>query len=98
MAIAAEVDAPLEDLDDRFYDFTVNFANPAMPSIVSQTDAMMKLASVVPGFAGTDTFWEQIGFQEDMRKKVTNEIRRNSASFTLANVLNSERLNEDGNA
>ena len=88
MALAAEVDAPVDDMDARFYDFTVNFANPAMPSIVSQTDAMVKLASVVPGFAGTDTFWEQIGFQEDMRKKVTNEIRRSSASFTLAGLLN----------
>lgn len=87
MALAAEVDAPIADLDDRYRDFTVNFANPAMPSIVSQTDAMVKLAAVVPGFAGTDTFWEQIGFSEDMRKKVENEIRRNGASFSLQGVL-----------
>lgn len=91
MALAAEVDAPIADLDDRYRDFTVNFANPAMPSIVSQTDAMVKLAAVVPGFAGTDTFWEQIGFSEDMRKKVENEIRRNGASFTLAGLLNDDR-------
>ncbi|MBO7701972.1 MAG: phage portal protein [Eggerthellaceae bacterium] len=88
MAIAAEVDAPIADLDARFEDFTVNFCNPAMPSIVSQTDAMVKIAATVPGFAGTDTFWEQIGFPEDMRRKVENEIRRNSASFTLAGLLN----------
>lgn len=87
MALAAELDVPLEDLEDRFKDFTVNFANPAMPSIVSQTDAMVKIAATVPGFAGTDTFWEQIGFPEDMRRKVESEIQRNSASFTLAGVL-----------
>lgn len=87
MALAAELDVPLNDLDDRYTDFTVNFANPAMPSIVSQTDAMVKIAATVPGFAGTDTFWEQIGFPEDMRKKVQSEIRRNSASFSLAAVL-----------
>ena len=87
MAIAGELDVPLADLDERFTDFTVNFCNPAMPSIVSQTDAMVKIAATVPGFAGTDTFWEQIGFPEDMRRKVESEIRRNSASFTLAGVL-----------
>ena len=87
MALAAEVDAPLADLDDRFRDFTVNFANPAMPSIVSQTDAMMKIAATVPGFAGTDTFWEQIGFTEDMRKKVAEEIRRNNANMVVAELF-----------
>lgn len=91
MALAADVDTPLDELDARYFDFTVNFANPAMPSIVSQTDAMVKIAATVPGFAGTDTFWEQIGFPEDMRKKVENEIRRNSASFTLAGLLTNDR-------
>jgi hypothetical protein len=64
-----------------------------MPSVVSQTDAMVKIASVVPGFAGTDVFFEQIGFAEDMRRKVENEIARNGASFTLAGLLDSGRVN-----
>ena len=92
MAIAAKLDRPLDELDEAQRDFTPDFRNPAMPSVVSQTDAMVKIASVVPGFAGTDVFFEQIGFAEDMRRKAENEIKRNSASFTLANVLNSERL------
>lgn len=77
MAMAAEMDVPMDALDDDLTDFTVNFANPAMPSIVSQTDAMVKIAATVPGFAGTDTFWEQIGFPEDMRRKVETEIAAN---------------------
>ena len=92
MAIAGELDTPLDELDRAYYDFTPDFRNPAMPSVVSQTDAMVKIASVIPGFAGTDVFFEQIGFAEDMRKKAENEIRRNEASFTLANVLNAERV------
>ena len=87
MAIAGEMDVPLDELPDDMTDFTPNFRNPAMPSVVSQTDAMVKIASVVPGFAGTDVFFEQIGFAEDMRKKAESEIRRNGASFTLASVL-----------
>ena len=92
MAIAGELDVPLAELPEEYTDFMPNFRNPAMPSVVSQTDAMVKIASVVPGFAGTDVFFEQIGFAEDMRRKAENEIARNNASFTLANVLNSERL------
>ena len=95
MAIAGELDVPLDSLDERFTDFMPDFRNPAMPSVVSQTDAMVKIASVVPGFAGTDVFFEQIGFAEDMRKKAENEIARNNASFSLANLLNGA---DNGNA
>lgn len=77
MAIAAKLDVPVAALDDRYTDFTPDFRNPAMPSIVSQTDAMVKIASVVPGFAGTDVFFEQIGFPEDMRRKAQTEIAAN---------------------
>lgn len=87
MAIAGYLDVPLDQLPDEYRDFVPNFRNPAMPSVVSQTDAMTKLAAVVPGFAGTDVFWEQVGFPEDMRRKVENEIKRSSASFSLAGVL-----------
>jgi hypothetical protein len=59
-----------------------------MPSVVSQTDAMVKIASVVPGFAGTDVFFEQIGFAEDMRRKVENEIARNQGALVLGDILN----------
>lgn len=84
MSIAAELDVPMGALDANLTDFTVNFTNPAMPSIVSQTDAMVKIAATVPGFAGTDTFWEQIGFPEDMRRKVETEIAANQGMALVA--------------
>ena len=87
MAMAAYLDVPLNALDARYRDFTPNFRNPAMPSIVSQTDAMVKVASVVPGFAGTDVFFEQLGFPEDMRRKAIAEINRNAGGFVLRDVL-----------
>jgi len=94
MAVAGELDVPLDELEQRYTDFMPNFRNPAMPSVVSQTDAMVKIASVVPGFAGTDVFFEQIGFAEDMRRKAENEIARSAASFSLASVLESQRVKE----
>lgn len=87
MCVAAQHNKSLESLTDEEKDFTVNFANPAMPSIVSQADAMVKIASVVPDFAGTDLFFEQIGFTEDMRKKAVSDINRNRGAYLLANAL-----------
>lgn len=88
MAIAAELDMPVNELPTEARDFTPDFRNPAMPSIVSQTDAMTKLAAVVPGFAGTDVFWEQVGFPEDMRRKVEQETRANMGFELIAAVNN----------
>lgn len=90
MCIAAERDKSLDELTDEERDLTANFANPAMPSIVSQADAMMKIASVVPEFAGTDTFFEQVGFSEDMRRKAMSEMRRKKAAMELAEALERE--------
>lgn len=90
MAMAAKLDTPLADMDDRFYDFTPDFRNPAMPSVVSQTDAMVKIASVVPGFAGTDVFFEQIGFAEDMRRKAMNEIKGQNAQLMVNKLFGGE--------
>ena len=84
MCIAAQHDKPLDKLTDEEKDFVVSFINPARPSIVSQADAMVKIASVIPDFAGTDLFFEQIGFTEDMRKKAVSDIARNRGAFSLA--------------
>lgn len=84
MALAAQLDVPLDGLPEEYRDFTPDFRNPAMPSIVSQTDAMTKLAAVVPGFAGTDVFWEQVGFPEDMRRRVEAETAANMGMQLVA--------------
>ena len=58
-----------------------------MPSVVSQADAMVKIAAVVPEFAGTSTFWEQLGFDDDVRRSISNEIRRQQAKSNAAASL-----------
>lgn len=87
MALAIEYGKSIDSLTDEEKDFTVHFANPAMPSIVSQADAMVKIASAVPDFAGTDLFFEQIGFNEDMRKKAVSDIARNRGAYSLAKSI-----------
>ena len=84
MAMAAKLDVPVAELPDEYRSFSPDFRNPAMPSVVSQTDAMTKLAAVVPGFAGTDVFWEQVGFPEDMRRKVETQVAANMGLQVVA--------------
>ena len=90
MALAGSYDTPLADLPEVARDFTPDFRNPAMPSVVSQTDAMVKIASVVPGFAGTDVFFEQIGFPEDMRRKAQTEIAANMGLQIVAAMADAD--------
>lgn len=87
MCIAGEINQPLDELESRYTDFSPDFLSPAMPSVVSQTDAMVKIASVVPEFAGTDVFFEQIGFAEDTRRKVESEIERNRSGSLLNAIV-----------
>ena len=58
-------------------DVSVNFLNPAMPTLAQQTDSSIKLASAVDGFAGTPTFWRLNGLDDDEVRNVMSEIRRN---------------------
>ena len=79
MAIAAELDVPLAELSDEQQDIMPNYRNPAMPSVVSQADAAVKLASAVPEFAGTGAFWKMVGLPEDTRREIENEIAARNA-------------------
>lgn len=87
MCIAGELDVPVDELTAEQRDFTANFYSPAMPSVVSQTDAAIKIASVVPEFAGTESFWRMIGLPEDARREVEAEVRKNTTQSMLASLF-----------
>lgn len=52
------------------------FKNPAMPSLVSQADAAIKIANVAPWFAETDVFLEELGFNADQILRLGDARRR----------------------
>ena len=87
MAVAAEIDTPLDQLDARWLDFSPNMANPAMPSIVSTADAAVKIASVVPGFAGTESFWKMVGLPEDTRREIDAQVAEANAQSLLTSLF-----------
>lgn len=87
MALAVELNTPYHDLPDEYNDFSAAMRNPAMPSIVSQADAMVKIAAVVPGFAGTNVFFEQLGFPEDTRRQARQEIAENQSRELINSIF-----------
>ena len=93
MAIATELDIPVADVPPEMRDFSASMKNPAMPSIVSQADAMIKVASVVPEFAGTDTFFEQLGFSEDIRRRIKSDIAKNQGETILSQIFGANNAN-----
>ena len=102
MALAAERDVPVDRLPPEWQDHVANFVNPAMPSVVSQADAAVKIAAAVPGFAGTPSFWKMVGMPEDARREVEQEVGRANASAMLAQIFGGakgrpdEGVSEDG--
>lgn len=87
MAIATAAGVPLADLTEDQRDVVAIFKSPAMPSIVSQTDAMIKLASAKPEFAETEVFWEQVGFAEDTRRRLLAEMSEAEANGLITRAL-----------
>lgn len=98
MCVAAELDVPLADLTPDQADIMPNYRNPAMPSVVSQADAAVKIASAVPEFAGTAAWWKLIGMPEDTRREIEQEMAAKNAQklfdAVLSNVQGGSRPEE----
>ena len=90
MALAVRSGRPLDEYADL--DIVANFKNPLMPSIASQADAAVKIASVVPEFAGTDMFWEMLSFAEDQRAKVMQQIEANGNRAALMSIMGGQAV------
>ena len=65
----------------------VRFRNPAMPTLAQQTDSSVKIASVVEGFARTETFWEMNGFGHEERTRILRELRRARGEMLLDDLM-----------
>ncbi|HIW77057.1 MULTISPECIES: phage portal protein [Gordonibacter] len=79
LVIAMLQNKPLPKLKDDERAIKAHFRNPAMPSVVSQADAMCKIASAAPWIAETEVFLEEIGFDEAQRDRLLSDKRKASA-------------------
>ena len=84
MCMAVESNTTTDRLSEAQKGVMAKFENPAMPSIAARTDAAMKIASIDEGFAGTDVFYEMVGFDQATIARVKAQKRRNNARLFLA--------------
>lgn len=87
MAVAAELGKPVQELTPAEAAITPVFRSPSMPSLPAVADAMTKAAAVVPGFAETDVFLEQLGFADDIVARIKAERAQAEAVSVLRDVL-----------
>lgn len=83
MALATLRDVPLDSLDEDAMSIKPVWKNPAMPSIVSQADAMVKIISAMPWIAESRVALEEFGFGEDKITRLMNDKRRAEARALL---------------
>ncbi|MBQ6395318.1 MAG: phage portal protein [Atopobiaceae bacterium] len=84
--LATETGRTFEEVRDSGLIIDPRFRNPAMPTMAQQTDAVVKIASVVPEFAQTETFWEMNGFNAEERKRIKRELRDAEGSSILTTI------------
>jgi hypothetical protein len=63
------------------------FKNPAKPSVVSQSDAMVKQASVALWLADTTVFLEELGYEEEQIARLKKEKQMIEGLRTLDEAL-----------
>lgn len=77
MALAISRNRSLDQLQDEDKAIMAHFLNPSMPSMAATADAATKIASADPGFAGTDVYYEMLGFDAATIARIQAQKRRN---------------------
>lgn len=96
MAMAVAEDKTIEELTDQQKTVMAHFKDPSMPSIVSQADAMVKIAAADPDFAGTSVFYEQMGFDEATRDRIKSEKTKKANTAAINALFGGEVRNDGG--
>lgn len=86
MALAITENKTMEDLDEDQKAIMAHFRNPAMPSVAVTADAALKIASMRPEFAGTDTFLEMVGFDKASIRRIRAQEARQRGLAVLQDL------------
>ncbi len=70
----------------RVPDLNARFANPAMPSVVSRSDAMVKQIGAIPWLGESDVALEELGYDEEQIQRLQSD-KRASEGKQLANAI-----------
>lgn len=84
MALALKRGTDYETERRRVPDLAARFRNPAMPSIVSQSDAVVKQVSVMGWMAQSDVVLEELGYDEEQIQRLRSSRESAQAMGALA--------------
>lgn len=84
MALAASRGTDYAAVEGEQLAVQAKFRNPAMPSVVSQSDAMVKMISALPWLAESDVALEELGFSDDQIQRLRSD--RAKATSRAASV------------
>lgn len=91
MAMAVAENKTIDELTDDQKSVTAHFSDPSKPSIVSQADAIVKIASVAPWIAESEVFLEYLGFEDADKKRLLQDKAKVNAQNMLAEKLTFEK-------
>lgn len=86
-AICLRDGIPVSEMDDEVRNLATRWRNPAMPSVVSQSDAVVKQISAIPELAQTDVALEELGYSAEQIVRIRSQIKRAQAGAVLDRLL-----------
>lgn len=94
MALCIDQNKPYSLLTDEEKSIQAHFKNPALPSIVSQADAMVKVAASAPWVAESEVFFEEVGFDDATRKRLMSDKAKIEAKAMLQSQMQQPQKKE----
>ena len=86
-AICLRDGIPVSEMDDEVRNLATRWRNPAMPSVVSQSDAVVKQISAIPELAQTDVALEELGYSAEQIVRIRSQIKRAQSGAVLDRLL-----------
>lgn len=94
LTLAIMNDTTVKKLDDNLSSITPKFRNPAMPSVVSQSDAIVKQVSAMPWIGETRVALEELGYSEDQVMRLMSDKKRAEGTELINRFLKSNEMTE----
>lgn len=86
-AICLRDGIPVSEMGDEVRNLATRWRNPAMPSVVSQSDAMVKQIGAIPELAQTDVALEELGYSAEQIVRIRSQIKQAQAGGVLDRLL-----------
>jgi hypothetical protein len=91
MAASVLAGHPVDRLSDDERAIAPRFRNPALPSPVSQSDAIVKQVAAIPWIAETRVALEELGYTDEQITRMLSDKRRSTALDTVKQMSVTEK-------